>query len=67
MLQFSINMGHSGKRLAKTDAVDEVFKNRRATVSLGTLVCMKSQQYFTVANGRPTQRQKISRWILSRK
>ncbi|CYV60664.1 anaerobic ribonucleoside-triphosphate reductase [Streptococcus suis] len=27
--------GAFGKRLAKTDAVDEVFKNRRATVSLG--------------------------------
>lgn len=27
--------GVFGKRLAKTDAVDEVFKNRRATVSLG--------------------------------
>ncbi|HFU4055733.1 TPA: anaerobic ribonucleoside-triphosphate reductase [Streptococcus suis] len=27
--------GAFGKRLAKTDAVDEVFKNRRATISLG--------------------------------
>ncbi|NQG19824.1 anaerobic ribonucleoside-triphosphate reductase [Streptococcus suis] len=27
--------GAFGKRLAKTDAVDQVFKNRRATVSLG--------------------------------
>lgn len=27
--------GAFGKRLSKTDAVDEVFKNRRATVSLG--------------------------------
>ncbi|MFX3806087.1 anaerobic ribonucleoside-triphosphate reductase, partial [Streptococcus suis] len=27
--------GAFGKRLAQTDAVDEVFKNRRATVSLG--------------------------------
>ncbi len=59
--------GAFGKRLAKTDAVDEVFKIVEQPYLWGTLVCMKSQQYFTVANGRPTQRQKISRWILSRK
>nr|WP_231207535.1 anaerobic ribonucleoside-triphosphate reductase [Streptococcus equi] len=59
--------GAFGKRLAKTGNVDELFNNRRATVSLGYIGLYEVATVFTVGNGSTTKRPKTLQSLLLRK
>lgn len=55
--------GAFGKRLATQDAVDELFKNKRARFRLAILACMKWLLPFTAVLGRTIKRPKTLHWI----
>ncbi|GAY75555.1 ribonucleotide reductase of class III (anaerobic), large subunit [Sporolactobacillus inulinus] len=52
--------GAFGKRLKRTDSVDELFKNRRATVSLGYIGLYEVGTVFTAVHGKAIRKPKTS-------
>ena len=59
--------GAFGKRLMRTDSVDEVFKNSRATISLGYIGFMKSAPLFMVQIGNTIRKAMILQFRLLRR